>query len=71
MRAVHSRQISHNRSLDGVLDELHSGKLTEAGSLDMLDASDSDGERHAPGSNLPGELKRMLENCMYLDTRNT
>lgn len=48
-------QISHNRSLDGVLDELHSGRLTEAGSLDMLDASDSDGERRPSGSNLPGK----------------
>ncbi|CAM9968623.1 unnamed protein product, partial [Ectocarpus sp. 13 AM-2016] len=37
-------QISHNRSLDGVLDELHNKRLTEAGSLDMLEASDSDGE---------------------------
>ncbi|CAN0497218.1 unnamed protein product, partial [Ectocarpus sp. 12 AP-2014] len=31
-------------SLDGVLDELHNKRLTEAGSLDMLEASDSDGE---------------------------
>lgn len=50
-------QISHNRSLDGVLDELHSGRLTEAGSLDMLDASDSDGERRPSGSNLPGAMR--------------
>ncbi|CAN0471833.1 unnamed protein product, partial [Laminaria digitata] len=47
-------QISHNRSLDGVLDELHNKRLTEAGSLDMLEASDSDGERDRAGDKLPG-----------------
>ena len=48
-------KISHNRSLDGVLDDLHSKRSTEAGSLDLLeaDASDSDGERFQ-GAKLPG-----------------
>ncbi|CAM9476425.1 unnamed protein product, partial [Choristocarpus tenellus] len=40
-------QVSHNRSLDGVLDQLNSSRMTEAGSLDLLDGSDSEGERIA------------------------
>lgn len=55
-------QISHNRSLDGVLDELHNKRLTEAGSLDMLEGSDSDEDGRYRGANLalPGEKKLQL-----------
>ena len=37
-------QISHNRSLDGVLDLLNSKNMTEAGPLDLIDdpADDQD-----------------------------
>jgi len=48
-------QISHDRTLDGVLDELPSYRMTEAGPLDLLnvsDGSDADGD---PGDlSLPG-----------------
>lgn len=37
-----------------MLDELNNKRLTEAGSLDMLEGSDSDGERDREGA-LPGE----------------
>ena len=38
-------QISHNRSLDGVLDLLNSKNMTEAGPVDLIDdeADDMDG----------------------------
>jgi hypothetical protein len=52
-----SQQVTHNRSLDGVLDELHSGRMTEAGSTDLLAGGDSDysdSERHAADAVLPG-----------------
>ncbi|GBG30583.1 Guanine nucleotide-binding protein subunit beta-1 [Hondaea fermentalgiana] len=51
-------QLSHNRSLDGILDKLDSRKLTEAGNsdtLDLSDASDSEGEDMAARAKaLPG-----------------
>jgi hypothetical protein len=40
-----------------VLDELHSGRMTEAGSTDLLAGADSDysdSERHAADAVLPG-----------------
>ncbi|KAL3631821.1 U3 snoRNP protein [Castilleja foliolosa] len=37
-------QITHNLSLDGVLDFLNSKKMTEAGPLDLIDEYDSDKE---------------------------
>ncbi|KAG5185442.1 periodic tryptophan protein 2 [Tribonema minus] len=51
---VRKFQVSHNRSLEGILDELHSGRLTEGGSLDLLPASDSEGEGRGSGGGLPG-----------------
>jgi hypothetical protein len=57
-RACTLAQVTHNRSLDGVLDELHSGRMTEAGSADLLAGADdsdySDSERHAADAMLPG-----------------
>eukprot|EP00884_Botryococcus_braunii_P018730 jgi/Botrbrau1/5540/Bobra.0023s0024.1 len=35
-------QISHNRSLDGILDQLNSGRMTDAGPLDLIDDAPSD-----------------------------
>ena len=54
-------QISKNRSLDGVLDQLNSRHLTDAGPMQLIDDVDSDDEavlnRHAGkqgGTSLPG-----------------
>ncbi|CAA0207479.1 unnamed protein product [Arabidopsis thaliana] len=54
-------QISHNLSLDGVLDFLHSKKMTEAGPIDLIDDDNSDEEggtdkqsRGNLGYDLPG-----------------
>mmetsp|Transcript_16767 Transcript_16767/g.32649 ORF Transcript_16767/g.32649 Transcript_16767/m.32649 type:complete len:904 (-) Transcript_16767:267-2978(-) len=51
-------QLSHNRSLDGVLDKLNSKKVTDAGNTDLLDvsdASDSEAEDYAARAQaLPG-----------------
>ncbi|XP_052183465.1 periodic tryptophan protein 2 [Diospyros lotus] len=56
-------QITHNLSLDGVLDFLNSKKMTEAGPLDLIDDDNSDAEegidkqtRGKLGYNLPGSL---------------
>lgn len=35
-------QISHNKSLDGVLDQLNSKNVTDAGPLDLIQDSASD-----------------------------
>lgn len=35
-------QISHNKSLDGILDQLNSGRVTDAGPLDLIDNPPSD-----------------------------
>jgi hypothetical protein len=54
---LHLSQVTHNRSLDGVLDELHSARMTEAGSTDLLAGAESDysdSERHAADAVLPG-----------------
>ena len=51
-------QITHNRSLDGVLDFLNSKGMTDAGPLDLIDDVDSDTDegqnRNNLGLNLPG-----------------
>lgn len=50
-------QMSHNRSLDGVLDELRSDRLVDGVSLDNLLAGDSDDEyfdNAVAGNTLPG-----------------
>lgn len=56
-------QISHNLSLDGVLDFLNSKKLTEAGPMDLIDDDNSDEEggidkqsRGNLGYDLPGSM---------------
>ncbi|GAB2269473.1 U3 snoRNP protein [Dionaea muscipula] len=56
-------QITHNLSLDGVLDFLNSKNMTEAGPLNLIDDYDSDTEqgvdkqtRGMPGFGLPGSL---------------
>ena len=48
-------QVSHDRTLDGVLDELPSQRMTEAGSLDLLDVSEGSDDDRDPGEYaLPG-----------------
>ncbi|XP_010250001.1 PREDICTED: periodic tryptophan protein 2 homolog [Nelumbo nucifera] len=56
-------QITHNLSLDGVLDFLNSKKMTEAGPLDLIDDENSDVEegidqqtRAKLGYDLPGSM---------------
>ncbi|GFY96992.1 periodic tryptophan protein 2 [Actinidia rufa] len=56
-------QITHNLSLDGVLDFLNSKKMTDAGPLDLIDDDNSDDEegvdkqtRGNLGYNLPGSM---------------
>ncbi|XP_022723341.1 periodic tryptophan protein 2 [Durio zibethinus] len=56
-------QITHNLSLDGVLDFLNSKNMTEAGPLDLIDDDNSDTEegiakqtRGNIGYNLPGSM---------------
>ncbi|KAG6780518.1 hypothetical protein POTOM_013380 [Populus tomentosa] len=56
-------QITHNLSLDGVLDFLNSKKMTDAGPLDLIDDDDSDAEegvdkqtRGKLGYDLPGSM---------------
>ncbi|XP_010537974.1 PREDICTED: periodic tryptophan protein 2 homolog [Tarenaya hassleriana] len=56
-------QISHNLSLDGVLDFLNSKKMTEAGPMDLIDDDNSDAEdgidrqsRGNLGYDLPGSM---------------
>ena len=48
-------QISHNRSLDGVLDLLNSKNMTEAGPVDLIDdpADDQDDLLPPPGESKP------------------
>ena len=41
-------QVTHNRSLDGVLDSLDSRQVTDAGPLGMIDDSDSDDDGLRP-----------------------
>lgn len=59
-------QITHNISLDGVLDFLNSKKMTDAGPLDLIDDENSDVEigidqqkRGNLGQGLPGSLLNM------------
>lgn len=56
-------QITHNLSLDGVLDFLNSKRMTEAGPLDLIDDDNSDVEegisrqtRETLGYDLPGSM---------------
>jgi periodic tryptophan protein 2 len=56
-------QITHNLSLDGVLDFLNSKNMTEAGPIDLIDDPDSDIEegidvqtRGKLGQDLPGSM---------------
>lgn len=51
-------QVSRNRSLDGVLDQLNSRNITDAGPADLIndDASDDDGELLGPGGLPPHTL---------------
>ncbi|KAK3411024.1 hypothetical protein EUGRSUZ_J03040 [Eucalyptus grandis] len=56
-------QITHNLSLDGVLDFLNSKKMTDAGPLDLIDDDDTDTEegvdkqtRGKLGYDLPGSM---------------
>ncbi|KAI4317413.1 hypothetical protein L6164_025282 [Bauhinia variegata] len=56
-------QITHNLSLDGVLDVLNSKNMTEAGPLDLIDDDNSDLEEGVDkqtsgkiGDNLPGSM---------------
>lgn len=56
-------QITHNRSLDGVLDFLSSRRMTDAGPLDLIDDEDSDVDigidqqkRGSLGQGLPGSM---------------
>lgn len=56
-------QVTHNLSLDGVLDVLNSKNMTDAGPLDLIDDNDSDAEEGIDkqthgnlGYNLPGSL---------------
>lgn len=56
-------QITHNLSLDGVLDFLNSKRMTEAGPLDLIDDDNSDDEeginrqtRGTLGYDLPGSM---------------
>lgn len=56
-------QVTHNLSLDGVLDILNSKKMTEAGPLDLIDDNNSDTEegidkqtRGKLGLDLPGSM---------------
>lgn len=45
-------QISVNKSLDGVLDQLNSKRVTDAGPLDLIDdSSDEDDTKAAEGEN--------------------
>jgi periodic tryptophan protein 2 len=41
-------QISHNRSLDGVLDQLNSKHVTDAGPAQLLDDADTDEDELLP-----------------------
>ncbi len=52
-------QISHNRSIDGTLDKLHSGGMTEWGTLAEMDLSDVDDDSKYDVS-LPGVAKGNL-----------
>lgn len=46
-------QLSHNRSLDGMLDKLNSKSMTEFGAIEEVELSGSDDEK-APDESLPG-----------------
>lgn len=66
-------QISHNKSLDGVLDQLNSRNVTEAGPADLLDDAASDEDEGVLPTAGAGEhalhcsLRSALE-CLYAPT---
>jgi hypothetical protein len=51
-------QVTHNRSLDGVLDQLNSKALTDAGPLQLIDHDDA-GEGLGGG----GGVHTLLDRC--------
>lgn len=53
-------QVSHNRSLEGIVDKLHSGDMTEAGPRQGIDAdSDSEDERYGDGPRSASRARRL------------
>ena len=50
-------ELTSNRSLDGVLDELNSKKVTDAGSLDLINDAASDDDL--------GDAGRQGEHCLF------
>ena len=67
-------QISANKSLDGVLDQLNSKRVTDAGPLDLLDdSSDDDQGIRSEGalcSCFPFARKVKRVNCISLRTQH-
>ena len=53
-------QLSHNRSLEGIVDELHSGRLVDGVALDNLKAGDSDDDLTGT-KDLPGQKHSSLK----------
>jgi len=53
-------ELSHNRSLDGVLDQLSNRDMTDAGPLETLDLDDEEDERSAERAalKLPGAQRK-------------
>lgn len=51
-------QVSHDRRLDGVLDELHSGALTEGGPVEEMELDDSEDEGGRGKDALPGAKRK-------------
>jgi len=53
-------ELSHNRSLDGVLDQLSNRDMTDAGPLETLDLDDDEDERSADRAalKLPGAQRK-------------
>lgn len=53
-------ELSHNRSLDGVLDKLSNRDVTDAGAIETLDLDDSEDERSADthAARLPGAQRK-------------
>ncbi|KAH7277624.1 hypothetical protein KP509_39G059700 [Ceratopteris richardii] len=56
-------QITHNRSIDGVLDFLNSKHMTDAGPIDLIDDNDSDAEEGQERTNLGFGLPGTLANA--------
>lgn len=56
-------QISHNRSLDGVLDLLNSKNMTEAGPVDLIDDDADDTDDLLPPSGEGTQPRLLLPQC--------